>query len=184
MNSNKQPWPKTVWGKSLDLVTLLSLLPRSHSLKYSSSPLKLILLLLQTRFFFFLLLFFTCIPLLFFLPLSQLAFSFWVLLWFGSLDSLRFFFEVLPGGQEEKRIRKCFFIGIRQGRRRCELGDKNKEGNIYKRPRGIDAYVLMIFYSDKGERGKDGWGFGSKTTNKRMWESHFLWFSNTASTGP
>lgn len=55
---------------------------------------------------------------------------------------------------------------------------------IYKRPKGIDTYVLITFYSDKREKGKDGWGFGSKTTNKRMWESHFLWFSNTASTGP
>lgn len=42
--------------------------------------------------------------------------------------------------------------------------------------RGTDVTNL----SDKDSWGKEGWGFWrKKSPNKRMWESHFLGFSNT-----
>lgn len=59
-----------------------------------------------------------------------------------------FSFEVQPGRQEQSRIRKCFFICIRQ-----EVGDVNWEIKINNMQRGTEVTSL----SDKDTWGKEGW---------------------------
>lgn len=51
----------------------------------------------------------------------------------------------------------------------------NWEIKINNMQRGTEVTSL----SDKDTWGKEGWFLEEKNPNKRMWESHFLWFSNT-----